>query len=501
VKVTKAGLGHLAFLAEGGFGRVYRAGAFTLPGDATQLAYKEFTADHAKQARSAKTAVTFRAGLSPADRAELDRFTAWPRELVRDGSGAVCGFLMPLIPPEFFCRMADADSGKLTSKPREMSWLIASQQQRTAAQIDLPEVDHTARLILLAQLVYIVGRLHKHGWVFGDLSFGNVVFSIDPPRVMLIDCDGAAPLSDRGREQFSTPFWDPPECPAEPPRQQELQDAITDAYKLGLAILRCLTPGQGASSTRALSRFAGELDAPGITLVARALSADRADRPTAKDVYLYLSSVVAPRVAPPKIAYAELVTPFRLRGQDARVEWQLGNATDLTIFEGNSQHAVTLAQHPHGYTFRPADSGPVSLEVRNRFGAVSVELGEITLYELPPFQVDLNYLPRPQVPHADPFIPAPLMATLEGRPLVAIGEADVPHVPSPGTPDLAGAMPPSSELAAMWPRVDDAAHGFANTISSLITSESGDFVSALQQILAEERRRRPGTGAVDTQEG
>jgi hypothetical protein len=480
MKVSKADLKSLTFLAEGGFGKVFRVGGFTLPGDPAPLAYKEFTRDRVRQARSAEAAVDFRAGLSPAERAELDRFSAWPKGLVKDRSGAVCGLLMPLIPQEFFCQMADPDSGQMTSKPRVMSWLIASGKQRAAAKIDLAEVDQTERLILLAQLVYIIGRLHRHGWVFGDLSFGNVVFALDPLRLMLIDCDGAAALKDHSREQFSTPFWDPPECPA---GQQKLQDDITDTYKLGLAILRCLTPGQGASSTRAVSRFAGELDREGVDLVASALSSAPGDRPHAKDLYVYLRRAVSPRIAAPEVVFARLATPFRLRGQDVRIEWEIRNATELTISAGNNLRLeVDPAKDREGYTFRPGESGAVSIDVRNRFGSVSVEVGELTLYELPPFHVDLNYLPRPQVPALEAFSPEPLMATLDGRPPVAVGVADVPYVPPLSTVELVESLNPGGQTTAIWPRIDEAVKGASHAVTSLVLNEGDDFVSTLQRV-------------------
>lgn len=72
-------LGHLTVLAEDGFGKAFRADEFTLSGDLTPLAYKEFNIDTAAQAQSA--AVSFRAALNQADRAELDLYAAWPRAL------------------------------------------------------------------------------------------------------------------------------------------------------------------------------------------------------------------------------------------------------------------------------------------------------------------------------------------------------------------------------------------------------------------------------------
>ena len=133
MKVSKTKLSQLTPLAEGGFGKVYRVKGFTLTGDAAPLVYKEFTAEHDAQARSAEAAVAFRAKLSPADQAELDFYCAWPRALVTDGRLRVCGLLMPLIPREFFCELADGN-GTMTISPREMGWLIASATQRRAAQ-------------------------------------------------------------------------------------------------------------------------------------------------------------------------------------------------------------------------------------------------------------------------------------------------------------------------------------------------------------------------------
>ena len=105
------------------------------------------------------------------------------------------------------------------ASPGRCSWLIATPAQRQAAQIDLAgRRQDPSACVLLAQLVYAIGRLHKHGWVFGDLSFKNAVFALDPPRMMLLDCDGAADLRDLGPQAgASTPCWDPPECPHRPP--------------------------------------------------------------------------------------------------------------------------------------------------------------------------------------------------------------------------------------------------------------------------------------------
>ena len=460
MKVRKTKLGQLTFLAEGSFGRVFRADQFTLRGDPAPLAYKEFTSHEAAQARSAKAAVAFRGKLSPGERAELDYYFAWPRALVHQTRRKVCGVLMPLIPDEFFCRLPDPDSGQMTSRPREMGWLIASATQRQEARIDLGEVDHTERLLLLAQLVYAIGRLHKHGWVFGDLSFKNAVFALEPPRVMLLDCDAAAALTDTSRKQSSTPFWDPPECPLRPPPgqhpQQDLQDTVTDTYKLGLAILRCLTPGKGSSTARSPEPVSQRLDAEGARLIARALAADRPSRPAAKDLYTYLYTVTAPLIVPPEITTARLVTPVLLRGQEARIEWHVSNATQVTISAGAGFTArVDPAAHPQGYTFRAAESGPVRLEAGSRYGSVTVDLGEIALFELPPFTVSIGGLPAPQIPALEGFSLEPVAAVLADSPASRARIPEVPAVPSLST-GLVENLVPAGFGAVPWPRIDDA---------------------------------------------
>jgi serine/threonine protein kinase len=483
MRVTRSTLGPLSFLAEGAFGKVYRVDRFRLPGDSTALAFKEFTSEQAEQARAASTAVAFRDALNDADRSDLDLYCAWPRALVEDDNGAVAGFLMQLIPPDFFCRRADPASGAIVSTPCQLDWLIASDKQRHVAQLDLREIDDTERLILLARLIYAVGRLHRQGWVFGDLSFNNAVFALDPPRVMLVDCDGAAPLADLTRKQFSTPFWDPPESPnSNPLDQRHLLDDVTDVYKLGLAILRCMTPGKWAASDRSVSRLNGELDAEGTTLLDNALSGTRASRPPAKQLYSYFRRIVAARVTPPEVTAARLVTPLRVRGQDARIEWQISNANKITVLAGMAQRfAVDLASYPGGFVFRPDESGPVILEAINRFGTLRVDLGELSLYELPPFSLDLTRLPGPSVPAIAAFTLEPMGAMAESRPRIRVPE--MPPVPILEPYDLVDVLTPGPALVTL-PRFDDAIDAFDDVVH-VVRTQAREFAVSWRQTYLE----------------
>jgi TIR domain len=311
--VAFSNLGRLTLLAKGSHGTIFRAEDFRLHGTSTPIVYKEFNEEGGRQAGRARRAVEFRDALPSAELALLDERCIWPLALVEKGDqGQPAGFLMPLIQTDFFCCLADPDTGQIVTAPRMMTWLISTAKQRKAARIDLAEVDKTERLMLLAQLSGTIGLLHRHGRVFGDLHFGNVVFALNPPRIRLLRCYNAAAPSGLASSQDSAPFWVPPEFKGNSQKTtqaQELQDGPTEVYKLGLAILRSLTPGQGASTATAPSRINDELDSDGAALVSAALSPDRLSRPTADELTSYLSRKVSQRIGVPEALLAGRASP------------------------------------------------------------------------------------------------------------------------------------------------------------------------------------------------
>ena len=141
----------------------------------TPLAYKEFTKDVVEQAKTAERSVLFRDLLPAGDRTDLDRRAVWPRALVED-QGSVAGFIMPLIPGDFFFEMTYAQTGQKTTELRDLKWLNATRKQLDANGLSA-DVDFVERLALLAQLVYCVARLHKQDWIFGDISFSNAAYA------------------------------------------------------------------------------------------------------------------------------------------------------------------------------------------------------------------------------------------------------------------------------------------------------------------------------------
>lgn len=432
--VMKADLGPLTKISEGGFGVVYRVPTYRLPGNPTApLAYKEFTKDEVEQARTAERSVIFRELLSPADRTDLDRRAVWPLALVSDGR-AVTGFVMPLIPGDFFFEMTYAPTGQKTTELRDLKWLNATRKQLAANGLSA-DVDLVERLALLAQLVYCVARLHKHDWVFGDISFSNAAYALGPPRMILLDCDGAASVAAAAvRPAVSTFSWEPPEC-----ELLNFTTKATDVYKLGLATLRCLNPDGAGATIKDPQRLAGQLDAAGVELMKRALSPDPALRPEAKELYRYLRAVLNTLIAPPEVLMARLLTPVRPRGSDARVQFAARNVPEVTITVGGGAPMtvpVSAPGQPQVHAFPAQASGRVILEAKNRFDVVRVDLGELETFAVP--QIDLasitGSLPRFSVPWMESFNADVLAPALQATPKIDVPQ--IPQFPSMATGDL-----------------------------------------------------------------
>lgn len=157
----------------------------------------------------------------------LSEWTAWPHTQVTE-QGAFVGVLMPRIPDEFTVHIGGkqrlADLSYLATEPKPI-W----------GAVSLP--DAATRLEILDAFCAAVDALHERGLVIGDMSFGNVLWSVSPrPRVMLIDCDSIRPESSGSQHlPDNTPDWnDPHAVPGIPP------DRDRDRYKLALAMVRVL---------------------------------------------------------------------------------------------------------------------------------------------------------------------------------------------------------------------------------------------------------------------
>jgi hypothetical protein len=459
--VRKADLGPLTKISEGGFGVVYSVPQYRLPGDpTTPLAYKEFTKDAAEQARTAERSVLFRDLLQPGDQADLDRRAVWPRTLVED-RGSVAGFIMPLIPGDFFFQLTYAQTRQTTTELRDLQWLNATRKQLDANGLPA-DVDFIARLALLAQLVFCVARLHKQGWIFGDISFSNAAYALGPPRMILLDCDGAISVTQVAmRPAVNTFGWEPPEC-----AKLNIASKATDVYKLGLAILRCLSPEGAGATIKDPKHLAGQLDAAGLALITRALSPDPALRPPAKELYHYLHAALNALITPPQVLMARLLTPVRPRGTDARVEFAVRSVPTITITVGGGAPMivpVNVPGQPQVHAFPAQISGRVVLEAENRFDRVRLDLGELEMFDMPQFDMAgiTGALPRFSVPRMESFNADVLAPALKATPKIDVPQ--VPRFPSMATADLPrklrDAVLPDADLAGALrlPRIADIA--------------------------------------------
>ena len=407
------------FVNDGRYGNVYETG-YRLRFDSAPLAYKEYKSP-AADGKTAHKAVVFRDVLptNRTGRDVLDKYFAWPREMViDDATRRLCGFLMPLAGKDFFW-----ETGTVSGNLRTLDWLAAPETNCQLAGVDqyMSEVTQTDRLFLMTELTGAVSWLHQYGWVFGDFSFANAAFAKNPVRLMIFDCDEAAELADQQRTpQPHTLHWFPPECLGIQPQRQ--QDQKTDVYKLALAVIRCLKPELRATTTLDVTRLTGILDAAGIAMLTRALSPTPGKRPGAQDLFQYLEGVTRPLMVPPVIAHADLVTPLVMRGANAQILWHIERAQEIQVFVGDPPALVRRgkpADYPGGCVFPVTLPGQVTVVAENPYGKTPQVIGNVAPFEIPPLVLDLSNLSQPAIPGvpdfaAKPFPPRP--AALRRRP-------------------------------------------------------------------------------------
>ncbi len=186
--------------------------------------------------------------------------------------------------------------------------------------------------------------------------------------MVLLDCDGATSVARAALQPAVSTFgWEPPEC-----AQLNFASKATDVYKLGLAVLRCLNPDGAGATIKDPKRLVGQLDAAGVALMTRVLDPDPALRPQAKDLYHFLQAALNARITPPEVLMAQLLTPVRPQGTDARVQFAVRNVSEVTITVGGSAPMtvpVSAPGQPQVHAFPVLVSGRVVLEAKNRFDA------------------------------------------------------------------------------------------------------------------------------------
>lgn len=285
--IERGDLDQLSFIDEGGQGKVYDVHGVNLPDCPGALVYKEYKPGQVTAA-GLEAIVSMRSRLSPEERKRLDELAAWPVRLVKE-KGQMTGILMPRIPERFFNDGVSARSGQRMHKIREIQYLFIAPGRCTS--VGFPLVNLFQRYAICREMASALAFLADHKVVFGDVNAKNALFNVGPPKshhgeIMLVDCDAVRVSGTASAvKQLNSPDWFPPK-----PERAFLTHS-TDVYKFALFVIRCLSPGPGASAASNPKRVEKVLDAEGLGLVRASLDEDKKKRPQAKDWAAYFTAL------------------------------------------------------------------------------------------------------------------------------------------------------------------------------------------------------------------
>lgn len=271
LRLERTEVGRLEPLASGGQAFVLRAPELTVDDVDGPLVVKLYKS-HCPPipwvglARLAKQ----RLDASPRHRAQLDRYFTWPVRVVVEGDRTV-GCVMPELHPRFFHDF-QSRTGKVRAGAVEIQHLMAA--PRKLLRVGLPEAASHHRHLVCFEIARALHLLHATKLIYGDINARNVLVSLRPtPTIAFVEGDalrrsGASAVVP----QVETDDWQPPERP-------KVQSEWTDRYKLGLMVLRILTPGDFSSRNRDPSVLDDVLDHEGCLLARRAVGPDALQRP------------------------------------------------------------------------------------------------------------------------------------------------------------------------------------------------------------------------------
>lgn len=395
--LTVGDLGRLGDeLGAGGQARVYDLPRLTLPDVPGSLVYKEYRPGRAP-AHGMRKVIALRSRLR-ADQAMLTRLddtTAWPVRQVVDQDGAVLGLVLRRIPDEFLHDLRLPSGKTAHNRPREVQFLFIPPDR--ALQSGLPTPTPAERLAICRDFAAALAFLHdKLNVAFGDLNARNAVFRLDTePTVMFVDCDAVRVRGDiAGSPQLNAPDWEPPEG-------ADVLSMVTDRYKLGLFVLRCLTPGAGCSINRDPDEARGVLDTAGLDLLTKAVRGTPAERPSAEEWHRYLRRALGEAIEPPKIDVLEFDRTMVAAGEPLTVRWSATEADTLTVSGvGVDDVEVSGSAGSGTITVHPARTGRLVVTATNQLGVDRRVTGPVAVYDVPSFAdfpVPMPTLPMPNL--------------------------------------------------------------------------------------------------------
>ncbi|WP_143467215.1 hypothetical protein [Lentzea kentuckyensis] len=422
-------------LGRGGQAVVIDLPDLKLPDVAGQLVYKKYREPHSDP-QSLRRIVDARHNLDLPTRKRLDAVTVWPVRVVEE-NGQALGIVMPKIPAAYFDQVVLPGTGSKKRVLREVQNLFIPPER--AAELGRPKPSDEQRLRICRDFAGVLTLMHDTlGVVFGDINAMNELFRLDDtPMVMFLDCDGVRPKgSVASVKQLNAPDWVPP--------GNEVLSRASDLYKLGLFVLRCLTPGPGTSVCTDPDTIGGALDSQGLAMVRRALGPDLAARPLAREWEVYLRRTLGEPVAPPRVGAVSLDRTIVLKGQSVVVEWEAFEATEIRISAGPGRTEVVKARgaHERGSTpIAPLEAAVIEVSAINALGADHRSAGPVDVFE-PPVQQPLP-VPIPDLPSLRVDVPVP------------DGIDRMPPLPVIGIPQPRLDLRPPAPQVFEWPAIPD----------------------------------------------
>jgi hypothetical protein len=402
-----------AELGRGGQASVFSLPHFTLDDAPGQLVYKRY---HVTPRSSADlcTIVSLRNTLDPMTQKRLDAVAAWPCRVVMHAGTAV-GVVMPRISKGYVDTL-QLPSGKAKQSLREVLNLFAPIER--VRRVGRPIPSDVQRLQVCRDFAAALSFLHEElGVVFGDINAKNELWQLsDSPFVMFLDCDAVRPRgSVAGTRQLNAPDWDPPEGGS--------LNRSTDLYKLGLFILRTLSPGDQASARRNSAAASRLLDRMGLDLLARAVGKVPGSRPSAREWTVYLSGILGDPLGPPSLGEVELDRTFALAGQPVEIKWKATDAVWVEILMPGQVSRVRGLSGAGTFSVILGETRLLTIRAGNEHGIDERELGLVTVVPQPEHRLLDVPMPRLDWDRSDLLRPPPQLSI---PPLPALGHVAAP---------------------------------------------------------------------------
>ena len=258
-------------LSEGGEGIVFRIR------NQPKIVYKEYKSAQIPflNIRALEELMDSASSWDSSDISRLTSRTVWPQTLVDHGSDKR-GFLMPAIETSFY------RSYGLRSNPKQVlcDWNQLTYQgdplpTHMISEVPRPSVNE--RIQLIKDLAETVHLLHQHDIIVGDMSGKNLIWSTQPNRVIIIDCDS---FRIDGRKGVCThkesPGW------IDPVLQGRETCKESDIYKLGVAAYRSLWNDPNTQVTSPVVTARKPVGVPDALISLVAASVGTSSRPDAK---------------------------------------------------------------------------------------------------------------------------------------------------------------------------------------------------------------------------